>query len=131
MTPNTPFSRSPPSLCPHGMEAFSEPQSWSSHIHSVALPVLCSICTGIWSDLTLCFQLLQDKLRISTCNILYSVYTEVTEKMSLFLFQNREEIHTGCPFPRQNNMTNFSSMAPQLVTKVKTKLLLPIPKMCL
>lgn len=107
---------------PSWHKVFSEPQSWNSHIHSVVLPVFCSIHTGLGPDLTTCFHLLQDKLRISTCDILHSVYTGVTEKMPLFLFQNTEKIPLGCPFLRQNSMANFCSMAQRLITYAKTKL---------
>lgn len=126
-----PLSRSL-SLCPRGTEAFSELQSWSSHTHSVVLPVLCSIHTDWWPDLTLCFQLLQDKLRISTCDILQSVYTGVTEKIPLFLFQSTQKDTFRLPLSKAlNSMTDFRSMAPRLITNAKTKLLLLIPKKCL
>lgn len=120
VTPTTPSPGALP--CALGaQEHFQSPRAGA--VTPTALSACAQLCT-YRPDLTLCFQLLQDKLRIPTCDILHSVYTGLTEKI-LFLIQNTEKVLLGCPFPGQNRMTDFCSVAPRLRTNAKTKLLIP------
>lgn len=105
MTLNTP-SPGAPACALVAQQHFQSPRAGAG-----TATALCALLYTYRPGLTLCFQLLQDKLRTPTCDILHPVYTGETEKMSLFLFQNTEKLLFGRPFPRQNSMTDFCSMA--------------------
>lgn len=105
VTPNTPSPGALPCVLV-AQKHFQSPRAGA--VRGTVLFCLCSTYRFIGQTLPyLCFQLLQNKLRILTCDILHSIYTGVTEKNSLFLFRNTEKIPLGCPFPRQNSMTDF------------------------